>query len=179
MAIQRSGMTATLDGSQQLQRLLKDFPERIQRDIVNRTARAGATLLRKEMRKNLKQNGSIDSRNLYNSLSVKKVKGEHGKYYIYTRRPLGSHAHLVEFGTGPRKLKKPIPFQIAPDEWITLEHTGSMPAKPFFRPALDEKQVEALQRMQETMAKNMARIAEKMSQEYRTLSKTFKRKLAK
>ncbi len=35
----------------------------------------------------------------------------------------GPHAHLVEFGTGPRYQKK------------TGKYTGNMPAKPFFRPA--------------------------------------------
>jgi HK97 gp10 family phage protein len=46
----------------------------------------------------------------------------------------GYHAHLVEFGTGPRQLSKPRPVQID-GKWVTITHTGSMPARPFLRPA--------------------------------------------
>lgn len=50
----------------------------------------------------------------------------------------GHHAHLVEFGTGPRKLDKPATIKIG-NRWVTITHTGSMPAKPFMRPAYDAK----------------------------------------
>ncbi len=172
-------LQAKLDGSAQLQKLLKDFPERIQRDVINSTVSAGAQVVVRHAKKNLRQGGHVESGGLLRSIRKKKVKGKHGKYHIYTARPDGSMAHLVEFGTGPRKLSKPTPFEIEPGVWITLTHTGSMPASPFFRPALDENQMEVLKKMMERMAKRMATEAKKMSQSYGTLSRTYKRKLAK
>jgi HK97 gp10 family phage protein len=171
-------MTAELNGAKALEGLLKQFPSRIQRDIINSVASRGAVMVKKHAKRNIKANGSIDTGALYNSIRTKKVRGEHGKYYIYSDRS-APHSHLVEFGTGPRKLQKPTPFEIAPGEWIMLETTGSMPAKPFFRPALDENQTEVLKEMRERAAKRMLKEAEKMAQSYGTMSKSFRRKLAK
>lgn len=178
MAVQRSGMTATLDGGKELEALLKQFPQRIQRDIVNSVASRGAVVLKKYIKRNIKANGSIETGDLYRSVRTKKIKGQHGKYHIYTDKS-APHAHLVEWGTGPRKLSEPTPMEIAPGEWVTVTHTGSMPAKPFFRPALDEKQTEVLQEMRQRAAKRMMKEAEKMAQSYGTMSKSFRKKLAK
>lgn len=53
-----------------------------------------------------------------------------------TIKSSGLHAHLVEFGTAPRKLKKPraVPL-FGGGGFVTITHTGSMPAQPFLRPA--------------------------------------------
>ena len=170
-------MQATIN-TQHIDAVLKEFPQRVQRDVVNAAASRGATVVRKFVRQNLKQINAIDTGDLYRAIRSRKVKRVHGVYTIYTDSS-AFHAHLVEYGTGPRKLKKPTPFEIAPGEWITLENTGSMPAKPFFRPALDERQGEILNEMRERAAKRMAKEAEKMSQKYSKLSKNYKRKLLK
>jgi len=47
----------------------------------------------------------------------------------------------LEFGTGPRKLKKPHRVKID-GKWVTVTHTGSLPARPFLRPALDDPKVQ-------------------------------------
>lgn len=171
-------MSAEINGHRELEALLKKFPERIRRDIVNAGASAGATFVRKEARKNLRQNGSDETGQLYKSLKKAKMKGRHGVYRVFTDRT-APHAHLVEFGTRPRKLKKPIPFEISPGEWVTLEYTGSAPAKPFLRPALDENRHQVMAKIAERVAKRMEKESEKMAQKYKTLSKSYRRKLAK
>lgn len=170
-------MEAFID-ARQIEAVLREMPERIQRDVVNSTASRGAAIVRKHARQNLKSNGSIDSGTLYNSVTKSKVKKVHGVYRIYTTKA-APHAHLVEFGTGPRKLKEPTPFEIAPGQWITLKHTGSAPAKPFLRPALDENQVEILREMKIRAAKRLAEVSQQMAQRYSRLSKTMRRKIAK
>ncbi len=172
-------LQAKVEGSQQLQKLLKNLPERLQRKVLNSVVSAGAQVVVRHAKKNLRQGGHVESGNLLRSISKKKAKGKQGVYHVYTRPGIGSHAHLVEFGTGPRTLKKPVPFEISPGEWITLKHTGSMPATPFFRPAIDENQREVLEKMMLQMAKRMAAETKKMSQSYGTLSKSYKKMLAK
>ena len=171
-------MMHEINGAEQLQKLLKNFPERIQRDVLNSVAARGATVVKKHARKNIRQNGSVETGALLHSLKTKKKKGVHGEQWIYTKNT-AYHARLVEFGTVPRKLKKPIPFEIQPGVWITLSYTGQMPAKPFMRPAVEENQQEVLKEMAKRAGKRMAKEAEKMSADYRTLSKTYRKKLAK
>jgi len=163
--------------AQGLEQALKAFPERLQRDIVNSVAARGAQVVKKHAKRNIKSNGSIDSGTLYNSLRTAKVKGRHGVYRVFTDAS-APHSHIVEYGTGPRKLDQPREVKIG-NTWVTIEHTGSMPAKPFFRPALDESEIEVLQEMKKRAAKRMAKVSEQMSQKYSRLSKTLKRKMAK
>ena len=173
----------TLDGGAALAKLLKDFPHKIQETILDGAVGAGATVVKKAAQKNLKQNRSIKSGNLYRSLKTQKVKKVHGIYRIFTqgrrapKNQRGPHAHLVEFGTAPRRLKKPHYAKIG-NTWVWVTHTGSMPAKPFFRPALDENKPEVLRAMMLRMAKRMAKEAEKMARSYRTLSKGYRKRLA-
>ncbi len=170
-------MKAEINGWKEISKLLDNFPDRIQRDVVNSVAAAGANVVKKEAKKNIKANGSIETGRLYNSIRTKKKKGLHGVYQIYSDRTAG-HSHLVEFGTGPRKLSKPKKVKIG-NNWVEITHTGTMPAKPFFRPALDENHRLVVRKMFERAAKRMAKEAEKMSQRYGTLSKSYRRKLAK
>ena len=66
--------------------------------------------------------------NLKRSLKAKKGK-RRGKLFATAfaavDRKIAPHAHLVEYGTGPRRQK------------TTGRYTGQMPAIPFFRPAVD------------------------------------------
>jgi len=178
----------TLKGGDLLAKMLKNFPRKIRETIVDSTVSAGATVIKKAAQKNLRQNGSYVTGNLYNSMKTAKVKGCHGAYRIYPSWPKGAHAHLVEFGTGPRiatsKARKTLPGEM----WTfyskklggfhRVKILAPMPAKPFFRPALDENKPEVLRAMMLRMASRMAKEAEKMAREYRTLSKSYRRKLA-
>ena len=171
-------MMHAISGDTQLLRLLRNFPDRIQRNIINSVAGRGATVVKKHAKKNIRQNGSVETGQLLNSLKSKKKKGVHGEQWIYTK-DTAWYAHLVEFGTAPRRLARPIPFEIEPGKWITLSYTGQMPAKPFMRPAVEENQREILREMAIRAAKRMAKEAEKMSADYRTLSRNYRRMLVR
>ena len=166
-----------LRGAKELERMLKDFPKKIQETVLDASVRAGASLIRKEARKNLRQNRSIKSGRLYKSFKTAKIRGTHGHFRIFTDRT-APHAHLVEFGTAPRRLEEPHVVELSPGVWATVTHTGSAPAKPFMRPVLDEHQREILRAIATRMAKRMAAEASKMAGRYGTLKKHYKRKLA-
>lgn len=165
----------TLDGAKELEGLLKEFPVRIQRDIVNAAGRAGATVLKKHIKRNVKTNRSIRSGRLYRSIKVRKAKGLHGVFHIYSDAP---HAHLVEYGTAPRRFKRPR-FVNLGGRIVRIEHSGSMPAKPFFRPAIYENKEEVLKAIVQRIAKRMAAESVKMSKKWGTLSKSYRKKLMK
>lgn len=88
-----------------------------------------------------------DSRRLARSIRIKTLKGWPAVLSVrpeYASRKskktgkttsAGYHAHLVEFGTKPRKLKKPRVVDFGGDHPVTITHTGAMPAQPFLRPA--------------------------------------------
>jgi HK97 gp10 family phage protein len=163
--------------AERLTKLLKDFPERLQRDIINAAAAAGANEVKKAAKQNIKANGSFKTGRLYESIRSKKKRGVHGVYQVFSDKTAG-YSHLVEFGTGPRKLDKPKDVKIGKN-WVTITHTGTMPAKPFFRPALDENHKRVMQAIANRLAKRMAKEAGKMAQDYRTLSKSYRKKIAK
>jgi len=147
-------LQAKLTGAKELEGLLKEFPLRIQRDIINSVAARGAAVVKKHAKKNLKQNGSVLTGDLLKSIKTKKMKGVHGVYSIFTAKK-AFYSHFIEFGT------------------------NKMAAKPFFRPAIDENTDEIMMEMKTRMAKRMAKEAVKMSAKYRSMSKTYRKKLAK
>jgi HK97 gp10 family phage protein len=63
--------------------------------------------------------------------------------YVGNDYTKGPHAHLVEFGTGPRVLDKPRAATIGGNV-VMITHTGQMPAKPFMRPAFEAAKKKAL-----------------------------------
>lgn len=168
-------MSFDLGGVTQLTRLLRDYPKKIQDSIIDSAVGAGATLIRKRAQQNIQANGSVRTGKLLRSLRTRKVRGTHGVYRIYTDST-APHSHLVEYGTVKRVLAAPRPARIGNNiAWIT--HTGTMPAKPFFRPAIDENQREILEKIAVHLSKRMLAEATKMSRSYRTLSKSYKRRL--
>ncbi len=73
--------------------------------------------------------------NLVKRIRVSKVKSYHGAARIVVSAA-APHAHLIEFGTSPRVLKKPRWFNLN-GKWVRLTHTGQMPPKPFMRTAFE------------------------------------------
>lgn len=63
--------------------------------------------------------------------------------YVGNDYTKGPHAHLVEFGTGMRKLARPRAIRLG-EKVVLITHTGQMPATPFMRPAFDATKKKAL-----------------------------------
>jgi len=166
-----------LHGADEMTRLLQNYPSMIQRDIVNSVAARGASVIKKNTKKNIRSIGAVRLGNLHNSIETKKKKGRDGSYWIYADSHFAPHAHLVEYGTAPRKLDKPVVINLG-GTFVTVTHTGSVGAQPFMRPALTEHVTEVLAAMKKRAKKGMEKHAKKMNQKYGTLSKAYRRKLA-
>jgi len=163
--------------SQHLVDLLQELPKRIQKDVINAAASAGATVVKKDAKKNIRQNGSVETGTLLNSIRTKKAKRQIGIYKIFSDEA-APHAHLVEFGTGPRKLKEPKEVKIG-DHWVTITHTGTMPAKSFLRPAMDENIKEVMRKVAERWRKRTDKEMDKLTQKYGTMSKSYRKRISK
>lgn len=166
--------TMQIGGTKELERFLKDFPFKVRETILDASVRAGASVIRKEGRKNIRENGSIKTGKLFKSFKVVKVRGVHGVMRIMTTAP---HSHLVEFGTSPRKLKEPRHVNLN-GKWVLVEYTGSTPAKPFFRPAIDEHHKEVMMAIALRMGKRMSAEAEKLASRYGSLKKSYIKRIA-
>jgi len=103
---------------------LRLLPDRLQTNVVNGAARAGAVAIQKEARLNV----PVDSGNLKKNIAVKKASRRntergHTKYHVYIR-PKAFYGMFVEFGTSKQV------------------------AQPFMRPAFENSAEKAVQAFQ-------------------------------
>lgn len=79
--------------------------------------------------------------------------------YVGSNAP---HAHLVEFGTVDRSLKKPrnVLFN---GRWVTITHTGFVSPNPFLRNAWDAMKGEALKIFAKEMEQQIYKAARRLS----------------
>jgi len=66
------------------------------------------------------------------------------------------YGHLVEYGTAPRKYKKP-QYRNIGGKWVRVRHTGSAPAQPFMRPAFESNKEIINQRFETKIRKLIAK----------------------
>lgn len=106
---------------------------------IRRAVRAGATVIAARAR----QLAPVLTGRLRRSIKVRtRVRRGEGRGYVVAAAP---HAHLVELGTRPHKIKRKV------------RHPGAKP-HPFLRPAIDETANDALQRLAEVLAAAVASV---------------------
>lgn len=119
-------MTVKILGIDEIQKKLDKLPEKMQKNVLASGNRAVATQVKRRMINN------SESTTVKRAATVKQAafNGMRSRnkwaFVVGLRRPFSSLTHLLEFGTGPRVQK------------TTGRSTGSMPAQPFMRPALEE-----------------------------------------
>ncbi len=79
---------------------------------------------------------------------------------VLTRGPAGAHGHLVEFGTGPRVVRK------------TGRSAGRMPARPFLAPAARAAGDAPLRAFAAGLRENFRRVEREMKGERKAGAKT-------
>lgn len=195
MRFEKSGIF----GGEELSAYLADFPARIQKDIVDKATKSAIDdVFKKLIKQNIETMFQKKSGNLLKGVKTDKLKGLGNfisAYRVYMGAP-AYHSHFFEYGTvkyrpamGPKtdrgkkrytKYSRPVLIRMSAhgDDWVTIKHTGGITAKPFFRPAIDEGSNYIKKAYGFEMAEQMKKLALKMTQEYGTLSKTMKRKLA-
>lgn len=112
-----------LEGAEELHRDLQRLADRLLPEEVEPILWKGANIITKEVKRNIAGQFKRHTGNLLRSARTKKLKAyrnEPAPYLAAIDRRVAPHAHLHEFGT------------------------VKMPARPFFRPAVDAKKEEVL-----------------------------------
>lgn len=143
-----------LEGFKEFDRFLKQLPAQPLRRAARGAIRASAKPITKQMKDNLK--GHKHTGNLRRSIIAQDIKGRTFEVAVAVgfKRPEGSHAVLVEFGTGPRVTG-------------AGKSTGSMPALRFFTRALDTKRREQVLILTKELKKRFEKEAFKLARQTR------------
>jgi len=127
-----------LNGFEKLEALLNQLPD----DVAKKS---GIAALRKAARvvlEEAKRKVPVRTGKLRDSLSIRVIKARRPIVKVFASRKKGGyHAHLVELGTKPHMI--PGPVSLGDKVLQNIQHPGQV-KNPFMRPALIEKQNEAL-----------------------------------
>jgi HK97 gp10 family phage protein len=151
-------MAVEVRGAKEIEAVLKAMPERIAKNVVVNSLRAGARIIAKQARANLRANPSIDSGMLEKNVTSRARK----------RSKQGSAVVSVGIARATaivkrRNRKKAV--KASPSKYAHLVEFGreGMAAEPFLRPALDEKAIEAIGKIGEFLGKGVEREAAKLA----------------
>lgn len=133
-------VSVEIKGIEQVQKMLKLLPERVQRKAMKQGVAAGARKVLSEARKLVPVKTGRLKKSLRTRYIKKASRGPFGRivYKVEAARPEGSHAHLVEFGT------------------------SRAAAKPFLRPAFEIAKEPAANAIMDKIAKVMLKEARKL-----------------
>lgn len=148
-----------VSGLSELDKLLKELPAKVERNILRGAMRAGA----KVFADRAKELVPVKSGQLRDSIKVS-TRSRRGRVSATVRAGGNKvfYAHMVEFGTArhfikPRKRKSLFFAGLARE---VVDHPGASP-KPFMRPALDGGQAEAVNAAADYIRKRLAKEAAK------------------
>jgi len=141
--------TTKLEGMEKLSRKMFEMDELL-RNVGRETAKEQGEMLADRIRANIPTG---PTGNLRRSVVVKTMPGGWPVIVGIDRR-IAPHAHLVEYGTSDRRYPKSKALAIGDEKraWV-----GPMPAKPFFRPALDGSRDKVLSNMESDIKKAIER----------------------
>lgn len=129
-------------GGRELAEFLQQLPVKVEKNIMRAALRAGAAVIREEAKANV----PVDSGMLKRSLKVTtNTKRGRVTAKLKVGGKLAPHAHLVEFGTKPHKIKpkRAGGLTVAGNVVAEVDHPGAKP-HPFMRPAFDSKSTDAV-----------------------------------
>ena len=130
-------MTQFVFGAKELERMLRQLPEKVARKVVVGGLRAGARVLVKGMKARVPVRTGKLKQSITVSSAAKVTQGR-GLVSVGFKKPVSRRAHLTEFGT---------------------EHSR---AEPFIRPALDQDGPRAITAVGEFLGKGIEREARKL-----------------
>ena len=155
-----------IKGLAELDKLLKDLPVKIERNVIRGALRAGQKQMLDAARANLDRNGSVKTGELRKSIRVR-FQRKSEKYgwvrsYLIAGNKKAWYAHFLEFGTASfyagKGTSKKQPYEIKPKNKKSLffagiarkqiTHPGITP-RPFMRPAFDATHQQSIDSMAE------------------------------
>jgi HK97 gp10 family phage protein len=172
-----------ISGLKEFDAVLRELPEQVKKRVMSTAVRSGGTVIKNEMKRRAPYNARRrKGHHLREAIMVRKHPGTRDIYRVganYTMRgPSAPHAHLVELGTKPRKLKKPRRIYLG-GKWRLVTHTGRMPASHFMRKSVEASAQQAGRKMAEILSRGIERTALQLAGKYRALPKYIKKALAR
>lgn len=140
-------------GGRALDDALKTLSPKIEKNIMRSALRAGVNVIKNEA----KQEVPVRTGTLRKSLKVS-TRSKNGTVTAVLKADsrVAPHAHLVEFGTRPHKIKprNGDALVIGGHVVADVEHPGARP-KPFLRPSFDSKAPQAIAAVAEQIRKRL------------------------
>jgi len=137
-----AGKQFRMQGLSRLQRSLDQLPNRLRETALKNASAAGARVIRNEAKQRVPVETGQLRKNIVVARTIKQ-KGRkrriRGAVFVGIRGAARYYAHLVEFGT------------------------SKLSARPFLRPALDQKAPEALRAIAEKLAKEIDKQARRLT----------------
>jgi HK97 gp10 family phage protein len=147
---------STIEGGRQLDDLLKSLAPKMEKNILRTALRAGGNILRDEARSLVPRKSGDLAKTIRVSTRIRKGQVTAS---VKAGNRIAYYAHMVEFGTRAHIEKAPKGSAMAVNGAARkeVEHPGAQ-AKPFLRPAADNKFPEAIEAI-------TAKIRERLTQE--------------
>jgi len=158
----------SIDGAAELDKVLQALPPKLRKKVLGPATRSGALIIRKEAESLAPYDeGRESGAHLKDEIIARKKRRTNDIYQVgpSSRVP---HAHLVEYGTGPRVFKNPHWVLLGGYNWVYVTHAGTMTPQPFLRPAVDNKGREAVDKIGQRLGELTERWAARLAGEYKT-----------
>lgn len=138
-------------GGKELQDALNQLPAKIERNVMRSALRQGANVIRNQAR----QNVPVEDGDLKKSIKVStRARGGKTTATLRAGDKRAFYAHMIEFGVAPHGVKKGAKRKSGKYQ-DGKKHPG-FSAKPFMRPAVDDKADEAVQAVANQVRKTLS-----------------------
>lgn len=144
-----------LDG---IEAMLRQLPSKVEQEaVVVKALRAGATVIHDQAKANLIAHGSVDSGLLANTLHIGRKADQRQGEVVVSLKPSGKRVMVIRKGKS-----KPTPARPSKYAHFVENGTEHSAARPFMRPAVDEKGQKAVEAIRDTALKGIADVARKL-----------------
>lgn len=162
--------TAELKGIDELERALLQLPKATGKNVLRGVLRKAAIPVAADAARRAPYDAAPDGPHLRDSIAVssrlkrrqRQTRLRAGAVEVYVG-PRVRHAHLVEFGTGPRYTK-------------SGRYTGQVAPRPFMRPAWEAQKGRALEIVREELWKALLRTARRLRRQAQKLDIELRRR---
>lgn len=153
-------MASLVLGADKVEAMLRQLPGRVAREkVVVKGLRAGAEIVREQAKANLIADGSYDTGLLANTMRIAKQAEDTAGEVTVTLKPSSKLSMVVRKSRRSKELVRARPSKYAHFVERGTEHSA---ARPFMRPAVDEKGQKAVETIREVTLKGIADEARKL-----------------
>lgn len=149
---------STIAGLDKVEAALLQLPSRVEREqVVVNALKAGADVVRRQAQANIRANGSVDTGLLVGGLRIVKLADQQPGQTVVSLRSSAKLSMVVR--KGKHKPSRARPSKYAHFVEYGTEHSA---ARPYMRPAVDEKGAQAVETIRDTALEGIAAQAQKL-----------------